>query len=226
MIDKINSKASFSGRAQLPVNIKQVKRVFYSEFKDIKSPSRLEMLSLDKLNELNIDLQELKNRLAFLRKFSKTFYQDGGIPEVFRGLLGCVKAFKVANCAEYAEIGKTICKMNGINNCDIFTLHAKAPNGEIRTLDHTIIAFKVPKSKNSPITKRNGYEFVPMQDVRILDLWLDGFSGTVRQAKDKYKILGLNSSDTLLFKPENTFEPNLETINLLRENFPNLFFKK
>ena len=65
-----------------------------------------------------------------------------------------------------------------------------------------------------------------MQDVRILDLWLDGFTGTVRQAKDKYKILGLNSSDTLLFKPENTFEPNLDAINLLRVKFPKLFFNK
>ena len=226
MITNIQSQNSFTGKSVFNKNIKQAKRIFFSEFKDVKSPAKYELLPVEKQQELAAEIKELSDRLKFVRHFSKSFYKDGGIPEVFRGLIGCVKAFKVGNCAEFAEIGKTILKMNGINNCDIYTLHAKSPNGTLRNLDQTLIAFNVPKTKNNPVTKRNGTYFKPMEDTRILDLWLDGFSGTVKQAKKKYKILGMKQDDQLILKPENTYEPDFETIEKLKKAFPKLIFKR
>lgn len=224
MITNIQSQNSFTGKSVFNKNIKQVKRIFFSEFKDVKSPARYELLPVEKQKELTPEIKELSDRLKFVRHFNKTLYQDGGLPEVFRGLIGCVKAFKVGNCAEFAEIGKTILKMNGINNCDIYTLHAKSPDGTLRNLDQTLIAFKVPHTKNNPATKRNGTYFKPMENTRILDLWLDGFSGNIRQAKKKYKILGMKQNDELILKPENTYEPDLETIDKLKKVFPKLIF--
>ncbi len=224
MNNSINNNYSFTGKSQFSKNITNVKKVFNREFKDVKSPSRYEMLPIEKKQELADEIKDLSDRLKFIRKFNKTFYQDGGLPEVFRGLIGCVQAFKVGNCAEFAEIGKTILKMNGIKNCDIFTLHAKTPDGSIRNLDHTLIAFKIPSTKNNPVTKVNGIYFVPSNDTHILDLWLDGFSGKIKQAKKKYRILGLNSEDRLLLKPENTYEPDLKTIKELKKAFPKLVF--
>ena len=65
-----------------------------------------------------------------------------------------------------------------------------------------------------------------MEDTRILDLWLDGFFGTVKQAKKKYKILGMKQDDQLILKPENTYEPDFETIEKLKKAFPKLIFKR
>lgn len=221
-----NNSFTFTGKSTLLKDIKQVKRVFFSEFKEVKSPAKYELLSAEKQQELAGEIKDLSDRLKFVRYFNKTLYQDGGLPEVFRGLIGCVKAFKVGNCAEFAEIGKTILKMNGIKNCDIYTLHAKTPDGRIKNLDHTIIAFKVPKSKNNPITKKNRTYFQPADNIRILDLWLDGFSGKIRQAKKVYRKLKLNPEDKLILKPESTYEPDLETIEKLKKEFPKLMFKK
>lgn len=226
MNNNIKNNYNFTGKSQFSKNIKQVKRIFNKEFHDVKSPAKYEMLPQEKQQELAGEIKDLSDKLKFIRKFSQTFYLDGGLPEVFRGLIGCVKAFKVGNCAEFAEIGKTILKMNGIKNCDIYTLHAKTPNGIIKDLDQTLIAFKVPKTKNNPITKRNGTYFEPTNDTQILDLWLDGFSGSVKQAKKKYQILGLNHNDRLLLKPENTYEPDIKTIETLKKQFPKLVFKK
>ncbi len=226
MINNVqNNNFSFTGKSPLLKDIKQVKRIFFSEFKDVKSPARYELLPPEKQQELAPEIKELSDRLKFVRHFNKTLYEDGGLPEVFRGLIGCVKAFKVGNCAEFAEIGKTILKMNGIKNCDIYTLHAKAPDGTLRNLDQTLIAFKVPKTKNNPLTKRNGTYFRPAEDIRILDLWLGGFSGKVKQARKKYRILGMKPDDQLILKPENTYEPDLETIEKLKKEFPKLMFK-
>lgn len=226
MITNIQSQNAFTGKSAFHKNIKQVKRVFFSEFKDVKSPAKFELLPIEKQQESAAEIKDLSDRLKFVRHFSKTFYQDGGLYDVFRGLIGCVKAFKVGNCAEFAEIGKTILKMNGIKNCDIYTLHAKAPDGTLRNLDQTLIAFKVPNTKNNPATKRNGTYFKPVDNTRILDLWLDGFSGTVKQAKKKYTILGMKPDDQLILKPENTYEPDIETIEKLKKEFPKLVFKK
>ena len=226
MITNIQSQNAFTGKSAFHKNIKQVKRVFFSEFKDVKSPAKFELLPIEKQQESAAEIKDLSDRLKFVRHFSKTFYQDGGLYDVFRGLIGCVKAFKVGNCAEFAEIGKTILKMNGIKNCDIYTLHAKAPDGTLRNLDQTLIAFKVPNTKNNPATKRNGTYFKPVDNTRILDLWLDGSSGTVKQAKKKYTILGMKPDDQLILKPENTYEPDIETIEKLKKEFPKLVFKK
>lgn len=226
MMNNINNNFSFTGRSPLPSNMKKVKQIFYKEFKDVKSPAKYEMLPVEKQQELAQEIKEASNMLRFLRKFSKTFYVDGGLYEVFRGLIGCVKTFKVGNCAEFAEIGKTILKMNGIKNCDIYTLHARTPDGSVKNLDQTLIAFKVPKTKNNRMTKINGTMFEPSQDTPILDLWLDGFAGKVKQAKKKYQILGLNPEDKLLLKPENTYEPDLITLENLRKEYPNLVINK
>lgn len=113
-----------------------------------------------------------------------------------------------------------------MNNCDIFTLHAKSADGSIRVLDHTIIAFKVPKSKNNTITKRNAVIFEPSPDTQILDFYMNGFSGNVRQARKIYAAFGLKPDEKLLFKTENTYEPDINTIEKLRKEFPNLIFNK
>ena len=225
-MNTIQNNYSFTGRSPLPKNMKKVKHLFFSEFKDVKSPARYEMLPVEKQQELAKEIKEVSDKLRFLRHFSKTFYEDGGLYEVFSGLIGCVKAFKVGNCAEFAEIGKTILKMNGIKNCDIYTLHAKTADGTIKNLDQTLIAFKIPKTKNNRTTKQNGTMFEPSQDTPILDLWLDGFAGKVRQARKKYQILGLNPEDKLLLKPENTYEPTFITLEKLRKEYPNLIIKK
>lgn len=226
MINNINTQNTFTGKSTFQQNIKQVKRVFFSEFKDVKSPAKFELLPIEQQQESAAEIKDLSDRLKFIRHFSKTFYQDGGLYDVFRGLIGCVKAFKVGNCAEFAEIGKTILKMNGVKNCDIYTLHAQAPDGTIRNLDQTLIAFKIPNTRNNAVTKRNGTYFKPIGDTQILDLWLDGFSGNIKQAKKQYQILGMKNEDQLILKPENTYEPDLETIEKLKKEFPKLVFNK
>lgn len=89
-----------------------------------------------------------------------------------------------------------------------------------------MIAFKVPKSKNNRITKKNGTMFEPAQDISVLDLYMNGFSGNVRQSRKIYSSFGLKPEEKLLFKPENTYEPDINTIEKLRQEFPSLVFSK
>lgn len=226
MINYLQNNYSFTGKSTLPKNIKEVKRVFFSEFADIKKPASYSSLPEEKQIELANEIKEANLLLRVIRELQHTAYEEGGNFEVFRRLIGMLKTFKVGNCAELAETGKTICKMNRINNCDIFTLHAKSPDGTIRALDQTMIAFKVPKSKNNRITKKNGTMFEPAQDISVLDLYMNGFSGNVRQSRKIYSSFGLKPEEKLLFKPENTYEPDINTIEKLRQEFPSLVFSK
>ncbi|CCY25599.1 unknown [Brachyspira sp. CAG:484] len=226
MINYLQNNYSFTGRSPLPKNIKEVKRVFFSEFADVKKPASYSSLPKEKQIELAKEIKESNMLLRVIRELQHTAYEEGGNFEVFRRLIGMLKTFKVGNCAELAETGKTICKMNRINNCDIFTLHAKSPDGKIRALDQTMIAFKVPKSKNNRITKKNGTMFEPAPNIPVLDLYMNGFSGNVRQSRKIYSSFGLKPDEKLLFKPENTYEPDINTIEKLRQEFPSLVFNK
>lgn len=55
---------------------------------------------------------------------------------------------------------------------------------------------------------------------------MNGFSGNVRQARKIYAAFGLKPDEKLLFKTENTYEPDINTIEKLRKEFPNLIFNK
>lgn len=226
MINNIQSQNTFTGKSQLKSNIKLVKRVFFSEFADVKKPASYNRLPKEKKAELAAEIKESNMILRVIREFQRSAFEEGGNFEVFRRLIGMLKTFKVGNCAELAETGKTICKMNGLKNCDIFTLHAKSPDGKVRELDQTIIAFKVPNSLNNRTTKKNGTLFTPKKDTIIFDLYMNGFYGNVRQSRKLYKEFGLKPEDKLLFKPENTYEPNKETLNKLKQTFPKLVFNK
>jgi len=227
MINNINSKNSFTGKSPLPKNIKKVKQAFFAEFKDIKKPASYRSLSPEQKLEKAEEIKEANLWLKVIREFHKTAFEEGGNFEVFNRLIGMFKTFKVGNCAEHAEIGKTICKMNNIKDCDIFTLHAKAPDGSVRALDQTIIAFKVPKSKNNRTTKINGTLFEPLKNTVVFDLYMNGFSGKIQKSRQLYeKHFGLKQYEKLLFKPENTYEPNIETIEKLKKEFPQLVINK
>lgn len=227
MINNINSQYSFTGKSPLTKNIKLVKQAFFNEFQDIKKPASFRNLSPEQKLEKAEEIKEANLWLKVTREFNKTAYEEGGNFEVFRRLIDMFKTFKVGNCAEHAEIGKTICKMNNIKNCDIFTLHAKAPDGKVRDLDQTIIAFKVPKSKNNRTTKKNGNLFEPLKNTVIFDLYMNGFSGKVQKSRKIYeKHFGLKPDEKLLFKPENTYEPDIQTIEKLKKEFPQLLINK
>lgn len=225
-INSMNSQCVFTGRPVLPQKIKKVKQVFFSEFKDIKKPAELVMLSPEEKLFRAEEIKEANMWLKVIRELQRTAFEEGGNFEVFRRLISMCKTFKVGNCAEHAEIGKTICKMNKINDCDIFTLHAQAPDGTVRNLDHTVLAFKVPKSKNNIKTKNNKILFEPSKDSTILDLFSRGFSGNVTQARNVFAHFGLKPDEKLLFRPEITYEPNITTVENLRATFPNLVIKK
>lgn len=227
MINNIYSQNTFTGKSPLPKNIKKVKQVFFSEFQDIKKPASYRNLSPEQKLAKAEEIKEANMWLNVIRDLQRTAFEEGGNFEVFRRLIGMFKTFKVGNCAEHAEIGKTICKMNNIKNCDIFTLHAKAPDGTVRDLDQTIIAFKVPKSQNNRTTKQNGTFFEPMKNTVIFDLYKNGYSARVQKARKLYEQhFGLKPEEKLLFKPENTYEPTIETIEKLRNTFPKLIIKK
>lgn len=226
MINKIDNKISFNGKSTILKNLKQVKKAYMSEFYDIKKPAAYQSLPVEKQQELAAEIKEANMLLRVIREFNKTAFEEGGNYEVFRRLIGFMKTFKIGNCAEIAEAGKTICKMNGIKNCDIFTLHARTKSGDTRALDHTIAAFKIPKSKNNINTKNNKTLLEPYPETRILDLYLDGYMGTAKQAKKVYSCFGLKPDETLLFRPERTFEPTKETLENLKKEFPKLVIKK
>lgn len=225
MINNIQNQYTFTGKSSFTKNIKQVKQAFFSEFADVKKPSAYNSLPEEKKLEMADEIKDANMWLRVIRELQRSAFEEGGNLEVFRRLISMLKTFKVGNCTELAETGKTICKMNKIDNCDIFTLHAKSPDGNVRVLDHTMIAFKVPKSKNNRITKQNGTLFEPSPNIHVLDFFMNGFSGNVRQAKKIYSAFGLKPEDKLLFKPVNTYEPDTNTIKTLRNEFPEFLIK-
>lgn len=226
MINNINNNFTFTGKSPLTKNLKLIKKAYIAEFRDVKKPASFHQLSPKEQLEKAEEIKKANMLLKVVREFNKMAYAEGGNAEVFRRLIGFMRTFKVGNCAEIAETGKTICRMNGIKNCDIFTLHAKSPDGTTRPLDHTIVAFKVPKSKNNITTKNNETLFEPYQNTKILDLYLDGYTGKVKDSKKIYKIFGLESNEKLLFRAERTHEPTPETIELLKKDFPQFIIDK
>lgn len=50
MINYLQNNYSFTGKSPLPKNIKEVKRVFFSEFADVKKPASYSSLPKEKLN--------------------------------------------------------------------------------------------------------------------------------------------------------------------------------
>lgn len=223
MLDYINSNysISFSARPNLKKMVPKVENAIFKTIPDVESPNKHVIagdISSDTFKDLNI-------RLGFIRAFIETLYPEGGLPEYFRGLIGLVQAFKVANCDELAEITKTALKINGIKNCDIFALYAKKPNSKEapRKLDHAITAIGVKKSKNNKQTSR---PFIPNPNTVIVDTYLDGYIGTAKGCKKKYSIFGLKPDEILMFQPIKTYEPDKASIEKVRNAFPTLIVSK
>lgn len=225
MINNIQS-ITFTGKNNIEPKIKKIRKVFDNYFPDLKSPSRMKLFA-DKNDSFtnSKELADISDRLSFVRYYIKTLYPDGGVAEYFSGLLGIVKAFKVANCDEYAEILKTILRLNGFKKVDIFELYAQnaSKKDAPRRLDHTITAIGVSNKKNQ---KQSGKLFVPSNFTRILDFWLDDKVRTYKEAKECYKIVGLKDSETLLLKPLKSYEPNKDAFDAVIKDFPKLRLNK
>ncbi len=217
-----NLTISFGARKNLKKILPQVRDAINQTMPGIESPQKL---MRDETVEAAY-LKDVNNKLGFLRAFIKTLYSDGGLPEHFRGLISLVRGFKVANCDELAEITKTVLKANNIKNSDIFSLAARNPRTKEppRPLDHVITAINVPKYKNNKVT---GEPFVPSPSTRIIDMWLDnGYVGTIKYAKKRYKIFGLKPGEQLMLCPMKTLEPDTEALKAVRKEFPTLILKK
>lgn len=219
MLDYINSNSSisFTARPKLKKVLPQVKKAIFETLPDIESPNKLVMAG----DTTSDTFKELNNRLGFIRAFIKTLYPDGGLPEHFRGLIGIVKTFKVANCDEFAEITKTALRTNGVKNCDIFEVYAQKPgsNEQPRRLDHMITAIGVKKNHND---KKHLRPFVPRPNTVIVDTYLDGYVGKAKNAKKKFRIFGLQPDEILMLKPVKTYEPDKASIEKIKNAFPSL----
>lgn len=224
MINSIQSQNTFTGYQKPKRVLPHLKRAFESTLPNLRSPSKSMFLSPDELASREKEFKDLNGRLHFVRDFIKTLYQDAGLVEHFRGFIGCIKAFNVANCDEFAEITKIILRMNGVKNCDMFSLYAKKINSkeEPRMLDHAITAIKVPKRKNN---KRNQKPFIPNKHIIIADMWLDGFVGKVSEAKKIYKKIGLKDDEIIMLKPLPTLEPDKKCFDKIKQEFPTLKIK-
>jgi len=217
MLDNINSKFSFGTRTNLKKTLPKVSRAIKETLPDVQCPNKY-VLAGDTTSQ---EFKELNFRLGFVRQFCKTLYQEGGLAEHFRGLIGVVKAFKVANCDEFAEITKTVLKTNGIKDCDIFELYAKNPNSkeQPRRLDHMVTAIGIKKNLND---KQNLRPFVPRSGAIIMDTYLDGYIGTVKSCQKRYQIFGLQPNEILMLKPVKTYEPDKDAIDTVKNSFPGL----
>ena len=224
MINNINSKYTFTGRPKTHKILPKLKFVFNETLPDLRSPSKACFLSPEEFAAKQPEIKDLEDRLNFIRYFIKSLYRDGGVSEHFRGLIGCVKAFKVANCDEFAEITKTICRMNGIKNCDMFAVYAKEINSRKppRSLDHAVVALNVPKSKNNKLTCK---PFLPAKHTVFVDMWLDGFIGKTKDTKALLKKIGLGDNETIMLKPLKTYEPDNKSFEKIKEEFPKLSIK-
>lgn len=221
MIDNINhNNINFQARQNLKQTLPKISRAIQQTLPDIECPNKY-VLKGDTTSE---EFKELNFRLGFVREFCKTFYRDGGLSEHFRGLIGIVKSFKVANCDEFAEITNTTLKANNIKNCDMFELYAGKPNSKEkpRGLDHMITAIGVKKNHNNKQTPR---PFIPRPNTIIIDSYLDGYIGTAKSGKKKYKIFGLQPDEILMFKPVKNLEPDKTSLELVKKEFPGLIIQ-
>ncbi len=224
IINKTDYTNNFNGRVNVKRTLPKVRKAFDDTFKDLRSPSKAKFMDEKDVLVKFGDIAELNRRLDFVRKFVGSLSLEGGLPEYFRGLVGCVKAFKVANCDEYAEITKTICRMNGIRKCDMYSLFARKLNSKEapRSLDHAIVAINVSKNRNNKFIRK---PFITDKNTMIVDFWSDGFIGNVSSAKNKYKKLGLMEDEELLLKPLKSYEPNKDAFAKIKKEFPKLYLK-
>ena len=224
IINKTDYTNNFNGRVNVKRTLPKVRKAFDETFKDLRSPSKVKFMDEKDVLAKFGDIAELNRRLDFVRKFVGSLTLEGGLPECFRGLVGCVKAFKVANCDEYAEITKTICRMNGIRKCDMYSLFARKLNSKEapRSLDHAIVAINVSKNRNNKFIRK---PFIPDKNTTIVDFWSDGFIGNVSSAKNKYKKLGLMEDEELLLKPLKSYEPNKDAFAKIKKEFTKLYLK-
>lgn len=224
MINNINSKYTFTGRPKTHKILPKLKFAFSETLPDLRSPSKACFLSPEEFADKQPEIKEIEDRLKFVRYFVKSLYRDGGISEHFRGLIGCVRAFKVANCDEYAEITKTICRLNGIKNCDTFAIYAKEINSRKppRPLDHAVVALNVSKNKNN---KESCKPFIPTKHTIFADMWLDGFIGKTPQARELFKKIGLKDNEIIMLKPLKTYEPDKAAFEKIKNEFPKLSIK-
>lgn len=214
---------NFTARPNLKKILPQVRAAFNKTLPDIQSPTRLHtFLNETEKSARAAEITELNNRTGFVRKFIDTLYRDGGQPEHFRGLIGIIKAFKAANCSEYAEITKTILNLNGVKNCDMFAVFAKKKNQPPRALDHAIVALGIKKSHNN---KKTQQLFQPPAGTKIIDMWYDGYIGTIKGAHKKFRELGLQQDETILLKPLSTYEMDKEAKTVVKQAFPQLIIK-
>lgn len=226
MINQIKSINSFSGRSRIVNDIKDVRKAFDKTFPNLRSVSRCNIFYSEKEKLEHVaDIKDISDKLKFVRSYIKILYNEGGIPEHFRGLIGIIKAFNVANCDEYAEIVKTILRLNGVKKVDIFELYAIDNFHRIkpRKLDHMITAIGVSKGKNQ---KQKGRVFIPSNNTKIIDFWLDNKVRKYKDVKDTYKIFGLNDSEKLAFKAVKSYEPNQEAFDVIIKQFPTLKIKR
>lgn len=218
-----NKNCNFTAKPNLKKVLPQVKNAFNKTLPGIQSPTRLHtFLSEAERIARDAEINELNDRTGFVRKFIETLYNDGGLSEYFRGLIGIIQAFKVANCGEYAEITKTILKLNGIKNCDMFAVFAKKKNEPPRALDHAIVALGIKQSHNNKKTKQL---FQPPAGTKIIDMWYDGYTGTIKGAHKKFRALGLQQDETILLKPLTTYEMDKEAKTVIEQAFPQLIIK-
>lgn len=220
MINNNYPQISFGRKVKLPQKLNEVRTVFQREFSEVESPTHYRRLIPENIEVAK--LNELENKLRFVRAFSKTLIPDEGLPGFFRGIIGFMQSFKVANCDEYAEVGKTVLKMNGVKDCDMFRLYAKGADGSVRDLDHEIVAVGISKSKNNYGKKKKGEMFEPRKGAMIFDMWLNGFIGKVKNSRKAYRQIGLKDDEKLMFRPVNTYEADKEILTSLREKFPKL----
>lgn len=226
MINQIKSINSFSGRSRIVNDIADVRKAFDKTFPNLRSPSRCNIFySEQEKFEHAADIKDISDRLKFVRSYVKTLHRDGGITEHFRGFFGIIKAFRVANCDEYAEILKTILRLNGVKKVDIFELYAidEFKRHKPRQLDHMITAIGVSKGKNQ---KQKGRIFIPSNNTKIIDFWLDNKVRKYKDAKDVYKIFGLEDSEKLAFKAVKSYEPTQEAFEAIIKEFPALKIKR
>lgn len=220
-----NYNLNFSGRPKLKKILPQIKQAFNTTLPDIESPTRIDtFLPLGQRIIQDAEIKELDQKIRFVRHFIESLIPDEGLAGYFRGQIGIVKAFKVANCGEYAEITKSILKINGIKNCDMFGVFAKKANSKDapRSLDHAIVAFNVKKSHNN---KKTAEPFIPRPGIRIIDMWYNGYIGTIKGAHKKFRNIGLMPGETIMLKPLKTYEPNNEAFEAIRRDFPRVLIK-
>ncbi len=223
MISNIENNCSFTGRPNIKKILPRAKSVFAEQFRDVQSPSAIRhFLPDDEIYPTQV--RELNKKLRFTREFRKSLLADGQKPEYFRGFVGILKTFKVANCDEFAEFMKIILRINKIKNCDMYALYSQKGNAKPSSLDHCIVALNIPKSKNNKIKR---IPFQPKDNVKIIDMWWqNGFIGNVKKAKKLYKALGLKDDEKLLLRPLNTPEPDKKCFDRILKDFPQLKIKK